>query len=117
MTHAFQLAAAAITATCLAACTSPPASTNAASIRNSCINPTEIAKQTIVSDQEIRFEMRNGDVWVNALTRACSGLKFAQGFSWGVRGMTVCSNQQTITVLQSGATCQLGEFKRETPKT
>lgn len=101
----------------LAACTSPPASTSAASIQNSCINPTEIARQTIVSDQEIRFEMRNGEVWVNKLPRACFGLKFEQGFSWEVRGMTVCSNQQTIKVLQAETTCQLGEFTREAPKT
>ena len=97
------------------ACTSPPAATDSASIANSCINPTEIAKQTIVSDQEIQFEMRNGDIWVNKLPRACYGLKFEQGFSWEVRGTMVCSNQQTIKVLQAETTCQLGAFTRMTP--
>ncbi len=85
---------------------------SSASINNSCINPTEITKQTIVSDQEIRFELRNGEEWVNQLPRACYGLKFQQGFSWDVRGTLVCSNQQTIHVKDDGTPCQLGEFTR-----
>ena len=83
-----------------------------ASISNSCINPTNIAHQTIVSDQEIRFEMRNGDVWVNNLPRKCPSLKFQGGFTWDVRGMMVCSNQQTIYVKDDGTPCQLGAFTR-----
>jgi len=85
---------------------------SSASIKNSCINPTEIRKQTIVSDQEIQFELNNGQVWVNRLPHACHGLKFQQGFSWEVRGTLVCSNQETIRVKDEGTPCMLGEFAR-----
>jgi hypothetical protein len=103
-------------ASCLSACAAPGSAAGAqassASIENSCINPTEISKQTIVSDQEIRFELRNGEVWVNRLPRVCSGLKIQGGFSWEVTGTLVCSNQQTIRVKDEGTTCMLGEFAR-----
>lgn len=100
----------------LSACSSASSgegTSGAAGIQNSCINPTEITKQTVVSDQEIRFELRNGETWVNRLPRVCSGLKFQQGFSWEVRGTLVCSNQQTIYVKDDGTPCQLGEFTRQ----
>jgi hypothetical protein len=82
------------------------------SIQDSCINPIDISKQTIVSDKEIRFELRNGETWVNRLPRACPGLKFQQGFSWEVHGTLVCSNQETIRVQNEGTPCMLGEFAR-----
>ncbi len=96
----------------LAGCASPEPAAQSASIQNSCINPTEIRKQTIVSDQEIRFELRNGEVWANTLQRACPSLKFQQGFTWDVRGTLVCSKQQTIYVKDDGTPCQLGEFAK-----
>lgn len=96
----------------LSACSSPGPAGSSASIANSCINPTEIAKQTIVSDQEIRFELRNGQVWSNKLPRVCPGLKFDQGFTWEITGNLVCSNQQTIRLKDSGTPCQLGVFAR-----
>jgi hypothetical protein len=99
----------------IAACSSQTALTPAsgsASIRNSCINPADIQKQTIVSDQEIRFDLRNGETWVNQLPRSCPGLKIAGGFNWEVTGGLVCSNQQRITVLEDGTPCQLGAFSK-----
>ncbi len=100
----------------LSACTSPADPTGApakpASIQDSCINPTQIQKQKIVSDQEIQFTLAGGEVWVNKLPRSCPGLKFEQGFSWKITGGLVCSNQQTITVNNTGTFCQLGEFSR-----
>ena len=81
-----------------------------ASIRKSCISPADITHQDIVSDQEIRFQMRNGDVWVNNLPRKCPSLKFQGGFTWDVRGMLVCSNEQIIYVKDDGTPCQLGAF-------
>ena len=109
----------------LAACTSAsttagaPAASTSAGIENSCINPTQITRQEVLSDQEIRFELRNGEVWVNRLPRTCPGLKFQQGFAWDVRGTLVCSNEQRITVKDEGTTCMLGEFAKlpvETPR-
>jgi hypothetical protein len=112
-------AAAIALVSCLSACTSPAPSPGApgslASIKNSCINPTEIRKQTIVSDQEIQFELNNGDVWVNRLARACHGLKLSGGFSWEVRGTLACSNQERITVKDTGTPCQIGEFTHLPP--
>lgn len=100
----------------LAACTSSePADAGgqqAASGVKACIRPTDIVHQDIVSDQEIRFEMRNGDTWVNNLPRKCPSLKFQGGFTWDVRGMMVCSNEQTIYVKDDGTPCQLGAFTR-----
>jgi hypothetical protein len=114
-----QISAAIALVSCLSACTSPAPSPGAAagsaSIENSCINPTDIRKQTIVSDQEIQFELNNGEVWVNRLSRACHGLKFQQGFSWEVRGTLVCSNEQMIHVKDEGTPCPLGEFARLPP--
>src|SRR5690606_18511431 len=98
---------------CLSACTSPGETTaTSASLENSCINPTHITRQEIVSDREIRFELRNGEVWMNRLPRDCPSLKFQQGFTWDVRGTLVCSNQQTIYVKDDGTPCQLGVFTR-----
>lgn len=111
-------ATAILLASLFSACTSAdtnataPSSTSATSIANSCINPTDIRRQEVVSDQEIRFELNNGEVWVNRLPRTCPGLKFQQGFSWDVRGMLVCSNQQMIRVKDDNTPCMLGEFAR-----
>jgi hypothetical protein len=112
-------AAAVVLACVMAACTSPApaggaagAPARTASIEDSCINPTEITRQTIVSDQEIQFELRNRETWVNKLPRACHGLKLSGGFSWDVRGTLVCSNQERITVKDTGTPCQIGEFAR-----
>lgn len=104
--------------TLAAACTSAdttagaPAGSTQASIENSCINPTEIKRQKVLSDQEIEFELRNGEVWVNRLPRICSGLKLQQGFSWEVRGTLVCSNQEMIRVKEDNTPCMLGEFAK-----
>jgi hypothetical protein len=110
-----QVGVAATALTCLlSSCTSADTTAvgpaGSASIQDSCINPTHITRQTIVSDQEIQFELRNGEVWVNRLPRVCPGLKFQGGFSWTVRGTLVCSNQERITVKDEGTPCMLGEF-------
>jgi hypothetical protein len=97
----------------LAGCSSSEGPASAAtSMADSCIRPAEITRQTIVSDQEIQFEMRNGERWVNKLPHSCPSLKFEQAFSWDVRGNMACSNQQTIRVKDIGTTCLLGEFSR-----
>ena len=102
-----------------AACTSQApltvASAGPASAQNTCIQTSLIKKQKILSDQDIRFEMSNGDVWMNHLDHRCPGLKSEQSFGWDVHGMSVCSNQQTIHLLEAGTSCQLGEFTRQPP--
>ncbi len=110
-----QYAVAAMALLGTAACASPSGSdagSAATAGAPACINPTRIQKQEILSDTQIRFEMDNGDVWVNTLKRECNGLKFEGGFSWDVRGTEVCANQQMITVLNAGNTCMLGTFAK-----
>jgi hypothetical protein len=92
-----------------AGCTSTASTSQA----DSCINPTHIAKQEIVSNEEIRFTLNDGEVWVNTLPRSCPGLRSQGGFTWEVTGTQVCSNQQRITVLNEGTPCQLGTFMRQ----
>jgi hypothetical protein len=99
----------------VAACSSPaPSGTmpaRSAVARNDiCINPKNIRTQTIVSDQEIRIVMNNGDRWVNRLAQRCPSMKF-KGFSWDAKASTVCSDQQTIIVNEDGTPCQLGSFE------
>jgi hypothetical protein len=110
-----QIAAAVGLASSLSACTSPALLADAASASNTntCIYSNQIKKRKILGDQDIQFEMSNGDIWVNHLAHRCSGLRSDQGFSWDLHGMTVCSNQQTIYLLEDGTACQLGEFKKQ----
>lgn len=112
MKHNWRIATAALALLGATACTSAGGAetTTQAAQSNACINPTRIQKQTIVSDQEIQFELNNGETWVNKLPRTCPNLKFQGGFTWEVRGTQVCSNQQTIYVREDGTPCQLGEF-------
>jgi hypothetical protein len=103
----------------LSGCTSAStvnASTGQASLAGACIDPRDISKQTIVSDQEIRFELRNGDTWTNTMPRACPGLKLSGGFSWEVTGTQVCSNKERIVVKETGTPCLLGEFSKTAAK-
>lgn len=101
-----------VLAASLAACSTPTGAGGAASasIADSCINPTRIKEQKILSDREIQFTLNDGGVWLNTLPRACPSLKIQGGFTWDVRGMQVCSNQQTIYVREDGTQCQLGAF-------
>ncbi|HEV7693794.1 MAG TPA: hypothetical protein VGO52_23370 [Hyphomonadaceae bacterium] len=103
----------------LAGCTSAETSAQASTggIQGSCINPVDIKTQKIVSDQEIQFEMKNGDTWTNKLANSCFGLKLEGGFSWEVQGSLVCSNQQRITVQNTGTPCLLGAFTKTAAKT
>ena len=114
MTPDWRIATTALALIAATACTSPGGAESTAGTQaaasNACINPTRIQKQTIVSDQEIRFELSNGETWVNKLPRVCHNLKFQGGFTWEVFGTQVCSNQQTIYVREDGTPCQLGVF-------
>lgn len=105
--------------TAMPACTSPAATSDGdavtTSLNDSCINPLQIKKQKILSDQDIRFEMQNGDVWINHMEHRCAGLRSEQGFEWSLHGNRVCSNQEIIHVLNDGGSCALGEFRKQPP--
>lgn len=105
----------------LPACTSQATGTSAggatiASTGRVCINTLQIRKQSILSDQDIQFEMNNGDVWVNHLPSRCPNLKSQGGFAWNIHNATVCSNQEIIHVLDDGPSCSIGEFTKQPPK-
>ncbi len=102
----------------MAACTSPAlpssAQASALSAAPTCIDPRRIKKQTILGDQDIQFEMQNGEVWVNHLDKRCPGLNTERAFSWDLHTNSVCSNRDVIHVLNYTA-CTLGEFTRQAP--
>ena len=77
-----------------------------------CLAVRDIRSHRAISNEEIRFEMSNGDVWINRLKHSCPNLRFENAFAWDVSSGSVCSNAQTIYVLNHGNHCQLGEFRR-----
>ena len=119
MQRCLQIGSAIALAIAVSACTSPPTTTSSAtaSAAKACINTQQIKKQSVLTDQDIQFEMNNGDVWVNHLPNKCSGLKMQGGFAWTLHNATACSNQEIIHVLNDGTTCAIGEFTKQAPKT
>ena len=59
------------------------------------------------------FTMRDGTHYRNQLTSKCPDLDY-NGYVWTIRNPdnTVCDNQETIRVIQSGEICQLGKFTK-----
>lgn len=106
----------------LPACTSQPTTTTTAggstvtATGKVCLNTLQIKKQNVLTDQDIQFEMNNGDVWVNHLPNRCSGLRSQGGFAWNVHNATVCSGQEIIHVLNDGPSCAIGDFIKQPPK-
>ena len=82
-----------------------------------CLSTRNITSTTPRDDgAAITFKMRDGSVWRNDLHGRCPDLKF-NGFAWTIRNPdgSVCDNEETIRVLQSGQICQLGKFTQVTP--
>ncbi len=80
-----------------------------------CLDPAFIDHTQIVDDSTILFHMKGGKVWKNTLASKCFGLKMQGGFAYEVQGGTICSNMQTIRVLDQGSICSLGDFTPYTP--
>lgn len=106
------LSTVALIAACAAGATAPAPTPQAASASQVCLDVNQITNRVAVSDEQIRFDMANGESWINTLKASCPGLRFNNGFSWDVTGGQVCSNAQTIYVLDRNTPCQLGEFTR-----
>jgi hypothetical protein len=96
----------------LAACVALPAQASPV-----CLETFSIDHTSVVDSKNILFHMKDGKVWHNALRNSCPALNF-HGFIMNVRGGndTVCSNQQSIKVIDSGEVCMLGEFTPVEPK-
>lgn len=75
-----------------------------------CLQTYLIDHTDVPDNNTIIFHMRDGKTWTNKLIGTCSGLRF-HGFSYIVRGNDeICSNLQSIRVLETGSVCLLGEF-------
>ena len=92
-----------------------PASDTPAPAGNVCIDTMRIDHTTVPDSRTILFHMRDGKIWKNTLRQSCSGLKF-YGFSYSpTPPHQLCSNMETIRVIQQGTVCMLGAFTPYTP--
>lgn len=89
--------------------------TSAQAADSVCLATYQIDRTKIVDDSTIIFYMHNGKAWKNTLPHKCSGLKYSNGFSYSTPTDTICSNLQTIKLIDRGTTCGLGEFTPFTP--
>ncbi|HLG89761.1 MAG TPA: DUF6491 family protein [Alphaproteobacteria bacterium] len=101
--------------------TQPGATPAATKGNNVCIQTYQIDHTTIPDDNTILFYMKGGKIWKNTLPYRCPDLKFQGGFQYTTDINEICSNLQTIRVINQGggpflgSVCQLGEFTPYTP--
>jgi hypothetical protein len=64
----------------------------------------------------ILYTMKDGSVWRNDLRGRCRDMRW-NGFAYSTAnpGASICENEQTLVVFQSGETCGLGNFTQITP--
>jgi hypothetical protein len=75
-----------------------------------CIESHLIDHTSVQDSKTVLFHMKDGKVWRNTLQNPCPSLNF-HGFVMNMGPVdTVCSNQQSISVLKTHETCMLGEF-------
>ena len=83
--------------------------------RGMCIQNRDIVSTHSDDGKLLVIKMRDGRTLVNHLRGRCSDLRF-EGFAWNVPGTEqICENEQTLTVINSGQTCQLGKFDEVKP--
>jgi len=86
-----------------------------AAAKNICLSNYRIDKTTIPDSKHIVFHMQDGSRWSNELRNSCPGLKF-HGFVVRVWGDgQICANSQSVSVIDSGEVCLLGNFTQEAP--
>lgn len=93
-----------------------------AAAKGVCIQTYMIDHTDIPDDSTILFHLRGGKIWKNSLPFPCPDLKFQGGFQYTTDIDEICSNLQTIRVIEQGgggprfgAVCQLGEFTPYVP--
>ena len=98
-----------------------PAMAQPAASKSVCIQTYLIDHTQVLDDNTILFFMRGREVWKNSLPYRCSGLKMSGGFQYETSINQICSNLQTIRVIEQGggprfgSTCMLGAFTPYTP--
>lgn len=75
-----------------------------------CLYSPRIDHTSVPDKNTILFHMKDGKIWKNTLKTPCPGLKF-HGFVYQTHDMNICSNMQSITVLESNEVCMLGAFE------
>jgi hypothetical protein len=71
--------------------------------------PGAIDHTHVVDPQTILFYMRDGKIWKNTLKARCPSLMF-HGFNFATHQDEICSNAQSIRVIETDEVCQLGAF-------
>jgi len=80
-----------------------------------CIQSRMIDHTSVQDSKTVLFHMKDGKVWRNSLQNSCPSLNF-HGFVMNMGPTdTVCSNQQSISVLKTHETCMLGAFEPNSP--
>jgi hypothetical protein len=83
---------------------------------DTCLDTRDIVNARSDDGKIMKFQMRNGETYINHLRGSCPDLKF-NGFVWTVRGLDrVCANVQSLRVLNSGQICGLGDFDGPTTR-
>ena len=91
----------------------------AATDTRNCLQLSQIRQTDVRNDRTIDFTLRDGSVWRNTLPFRCLQLGFERAFSYQTSISQLC-RQDLINVIQQtgnqrGASCGLGEFKRQPP--
>ena len=79
-----------------------------------CLWTYQIDHTTVPDKNTILFYMRDGKVWKNTLSYPCPGLLF-HGFAYVAHADQICSNMQSIQVIETHEVCMLGAFEPYTP--
>jgi len=87
----------------------PPAPNNGV-----CLWARDIDHTHTVDPQHILFYLKNGKVWENTLKGPCPALEF-HGFNTNSHDDRLCSNEEAITVIETGEACALGNFTPYAP--
>jgi hypothetical protein len=69
---------------------------------------------TVDKGKAIVFHMKDGTAWRNTLAAPCPGLNF-HGFVYVTHTDNICSNMQSISVIETHEVCMLGAFTPEAP--
>jgi hypothetical protein len=91
------------------------AATLPAAAANLCVQQRDILSTHTDDGKLLTFKMRDGRVLVNHLQGICSDLRF-EGFAWNVPAtQDICENQQSLKVVNSNQSCELGKFDEVKP--
>jgi len=81
-----------------------------------CVSTQRIRRTDVLSDREILFYTSGSGIYLNKLPHRCSGLRWADAFSYDVRGSQLCDIDLIRVVdtmgtgIRRGIACGLGKF-------